>query len=115
MNGSAALRTRAKEDLKGVIAEFADAQTQPFAPVPAPVLGVETAEPAPKKKRLSRLQERREARVRVAAGDGGDSDGAEPQAAVTMRLVLIRREVLVYLAEQGQIDVDAFKLRVFLR
>ena len=113
VNGSAALRTRAKEDLKGVIAEFADAQTQPFAPVPAPVLDVEPAEPAPKKKRLSRLEERREARVRAAAGVGGDSGGAEPQAAVTRRLVLIGREVLVYLAEQGQLDVDAFKLLGF--
>ena len=37
VDGSAALRTRAEEDLKGVIAEFADAQTQPSAPVPAPV------------------------------------------------------------------------------
>ena len=55
VNGSAALRTRAEEDLKGVIAEFVDTQTQPSAPVPAPVLDVEPAEPAPKKKRLSRL------------------------------------------------------------
>ena len=31
VNGSAALRTSAKEDLKGVVAEFADAQTQPSA------------------------------------------------------------------------------------
>ena len=37
MNGSAALRIRAEEDFKGVIAEFSDAQTQPSAPVPAPV------------------------------------------------------------------------------
>ena len=56
VNGSAALRTRAKEDLKGVVAEFMDAQTQPSAPVPAPVLDVEPAEPAPKKKRLSTLE-----------------------------------------------------------
>ena len=71
VNGSAALRTRAEEDLKGVIAEYADAQTQPSAPVPAPVLDVEPAEPAPQKKRLSRLEERREARVRAAAGGAG--------------------------------------------
>ena len=51
-NGSAAFRTRAEEDLKGMIAEFADAQTQSSAPVPAPMLDVEPAEPAPKKKRL---------------------------------------------------------------
>ena len=113
VNGSAALRTRAEEDLKGVIAEFADAQTQPSAPVPAPVLDMEPAEPAPKKKRLSRLEERREARVRAAAGGGGDSARAEPQAAVTRRRVLIGREVLVYLAEQGQLDVDGFNLLEF--
>ena len=66
VNNSSALRTRAEEDLKGVIAEFADAQAQPFSPVPAPVLDVEPAEPAPKKKRLSRLEERREALGREA-------------------------------------------------
>ena len=104
VNGYAALRTRAEENLKGVIAEFADAQRQSSAPVPAPVLDVEPAEPAPKKKRFSTLEERREARVRAAAGGGGDSDSAEPQAAVTGRRVLIGREALVYLAEQGQLD-----------
>ena len=113
VNGSAALRTRAEEDLKGVIAEFADAQTQPSAPVPAPVLDVERAEPAPKKKRLSRLEKRREARMRAAAGGGGGSGSTEPWAAVTGRRVLIGREVLVYLAEQGQLDVDAFNLLGF--
>ena len=41
VNDPATLRTRAEEDLKGVIAEFADAQTQPSASVPAPVLDVE--------------------------------------------------------------------------
>ena len=78
--------------------------------MPAPVLDVKPAEPAPKKKRLSRLEERREARVRAAADGGGDSGSAEPQAAVTGRLVLIGREVLVYLAEQDQLDVDVFNL-----
>ena len=95
VNGSAALRTRAEEDLQGVIAEFADAQTQPSALVPAPVLDVEPVELAPKKKRLSRLEERREARIRAAAGGGDDSGSAEPQAAVTGRRVLIGRKVLV--------------------
>ena len=95
VNGSPALRTHAEEDLKGLIAEFADPQTQPSAPVPAPVLDVEPAEPAPKKKRLSRLEGRREARVRATAGGGGDSGSAEPQAAVTGRRALIGREVLV--------------------
>ena len=47
VNGSAALRIRAEEDLKGVIAEVADAQTQPSAPVPAPVLKVGPAESTP--------------------------------------------------------------------
>ena len=82
-------------------------------PVPVPVLDVEPAEPAPKKKRLSRLEERREARVGAAAGVGCDSGSAEPQAAVTGRRVLIGREVLVYLAEQGQLDVDALNLLGF--
>ena len=113
VNGSTALRTRAEEDLKGGIAKFADAQSQSSAPVPAPVLDVKSAEPAPKKKRLSRLEERCEARVRVAAGGGGDSGSAEPQADVTGRRVLIGREVLVYLAEQGQLDVDTFNLLGF--
>ena len=108
VNGTAALKTRAEKDLKGVIAEFADAQMQPSAPVG--VLDVEPAGPTPKKKRLSRLEERREICVRAAAGGGGDSGSAEPQAAVTERRVLIEREVLVYLAEQGQLDVDAFNL-----
>ena len=79
-------------------------------PVPAPVLDMEPAEPAPKKKGLSRLEEQREARVSAEANGGGDSGSAEPQAAVTGRRVLIGREVLVYLAEQRQLDVDAFNL-----
>ena len=48
--------------------------------------------------------------MRAAAGVGCDSGSAEPQAAVTGRRVLIGREVLVYLVEQGQFDVDAFNL-----
>ena len=48
--------------------------------------------------------------MRVAAGGGGDSGSAEPQAAVTGRRVLIGREELVYSAEQGQLDVDASNL-----
>ena len=78
VNNSVAPRTRAEEALKGVIAEFADAQTQSSVPVPAPVLDAKPAEPAPKKKRLLRLEERREARVRAAADGGGDSGSAEP-------------------------------------
>ena len=113
VNGSVALRIRAEKDLKGVIAKFGDAQTQPSTPVPAPVLDVEPAESAPKMKRLSRLEGRGEARVREAAGGGGDSGSAEPQATTTERRVLIGREVLVYLAEQGQLDVNAFNLLGF--
>ena len=44
--------------------------------------------------------------MRAAGRGGGDSGSAEPQAAVTGRRVLIGREVLVYLAEQGRLDVD---------
>ena len=82
-------------------------------PVPTPLLDVEPAEPAPKKKMISRLEGRCEARVRAAAGGGGDSGSAEPQAAFTGRRVLIGREVLVYVAEQGQLDVDAFNFLGF--
>ena len=96
VNGSAALRTRAEEDSKRVIAEIANAQTQLPAAVPAPVLDVEPAEPAPEKKRLSRLEERREARVRPAAGGGGESGSAKTQAAVTGRRILIGRGVGIF-------------------
>ena len=51
-----------------------------------------------------------QARVGVAVGGGGDSGSAEPQTAVTGRRVLVGREVLVYLAKQGQLDVDVFNL-----
>ena len=46
--------------------------------------------------------------MRAAAGGGGDNGSAESQAAVTGRRVLIGRGVLVYLAEQDQLDVGAF-------
>ena len=51
--------------------------------------------------------------MRAAAGGGGDSGSTEPQAAGSGRRVLIGREVLVYLAEQGQLDVDAVNLLGF--
>ena len=51
--------------------------------------------------------------MRAAAGGCGDSGSAEPQAAVTGRRVLIGLEVLVYLAEQDQLDADAFNLLGF--
>ena len=94
MSGSAALRVRAEVDLNALIAEFEDARTQPPAPVPAPVANVAPAEPTPKRKKPSRLEERRAARVAAAAAIIG-SGRAEPQACVTGRLVLIGREALV--------------------
>ena len=89
MNGSSTLRTRAEQDLKQLAENLADAQTQPSVPVPAPVMDVETVEPVPKKKMLSRLEEQRAARVKVAAGGDGGSGGAGRQAPVTGRRVLI--------------------------
>ena len=113
VNGCAALRTRAEQDLKQLAENFVvDAQTQPSVPVPAPVVDVETAKSAPKKK-LSRLEERRAARVKAAAGGGGGSGGAERHAPVTGRRVLVGREVLVYLAEVDHVDVDDFDLLGF--
>ena len=47
------------------------------------------------------------------SGGGGDSGNVEPQAAVTGRRVLIGREVLMYLADPGQLDVSAFNLLGF--
>lgn len=63
---------------------------------------MQTAVPAPKKKRLSRLEERREVRVKAAASGGGSSGGpgargAWPLVFVMGRHVLIGREVLAYL------------------
>ena len=57
-------------------------------PVPAPV--VEPAKPATKKKKYSRLEERRMQRVQAeASGGGGGSGGDELQPSVTGRRVLI--------------------------
>ena len=112
VNGSAALRVCAEVDLNALIAEFEDARTQPPASASAPVANVAPAGPAPKRKKSSRLEERRAARVAAAAGIIG-SGGAEPQACVTGRRVLIGREALVYLAEPDQIDVDDFNLLGF--
>ena len=56
----------------------------------------------------------RRRQVKAAAGGaGGDSGRAQPQAAVTGLRMLIGREVLVYLADQDQLDVDAFNLLGF--
>ena len=81
--------------------------------MPASVVDVEIAKPAPKKKKLSRLEERRATCVKAAAGGGGRSGGAERQVPVTGRRVLIGREVLVYLAEKDQVDVDDLSLLGF--
>ena len=77
------------------------------------MVDVETAAPTPKKKKLSRLKERRAARVKAAAGGGGGSDGAECQAPVKGRHVLIGRNLLVYLAEEEQADVNVSNLLGF--
>ncbi|CAB1103007.1 unnamed protein product [Ectocarpus sp. CCAP 1310/34] len=108
-NGSADLRKKAEDDLKAVIAKF-DVGPATAAPAPAPVMNLDRVEPAPKKKKLSRLEERRAARV-AAATTGGDETGSlEDQSPSTTRRVLIEREVLVYLAENPQLDVDGFNV-----
>lgn len=109
-NGSAALRTAAEADLKAFIANFSS-EPSVSTPAPAPVVNVQPAEPAHKKKKLSRLEARRAARV--AGSSGGGSGTVQPQAAVTGRHVLIEREVLVYLNEPAQLDVDDFNLAGF--
>lgn len=111
-NGSATLRNRAEADLKAFIGKFtAEAAPPTPAPAPAPVVDVEPAEPALKKSKSSRLDERRVARN--AAASVGGSGTVEPQGPVTGRRVLIEREMLVYLAEQAQLDVDGFDLLGF--
>ncbi|CAB1111165.1 unnamed protein product [Ectocarpus sp. CCAP 1310/34] len=107
-NGDEDLRIAAEADLKKFIATFT-AESVPPTPAPAPVVDVQPAEPALKKKKFSRIEERRAARVAAAAGGGGGGTVA-PQTPVTGRHVLIEREVLVYLAEQPQVDVDGFNL-----
>jgi len=114
VNGSAALRTRAEEDLKALIETFADEHTPSPAPLPASsVVNQETAEPAPKRKKPSRMEERRAARVAAAVAGSTGNGGAQPLPSVTGRRVMISRELLVYLAEPDQIDVDGFNLLGF--
>ena len=114
MNGSAALRTRAEEDLKALIETFADEHTPSPAPLPASsVVNQETAEPAPKRKKPSRMEERRAARVAAAVAGSTGNGGAQPLPSVTGRRVMISRELLVYLAEPDQIDVHGFNLLGF--
>ena len=114
VKGSAALRTRAEEDLKALIETFADEHTPSPAPLPASsVVNQETAEPAPKRKKPSRMEERRAARVSAAVAGSTGNGGAQPLPFVTGRRVMISRELLVYLAEPDQIDVDGFNLLGF--
>lgn len=98
VNGAAALGTSAEDDLKALIEQFAEGHkllpASLPAPLPAPVEEV-FAEPAPKRKKPSRMEERHEARVAaVVAGIG--SGGVQSQASVAGRRVLIARETLVY-------------------
>ncbi|CAB1115904.1 unnamed protein product [Ectocarpus sp. CCAP 1310/34] len=113
-NGSSDLKTQVEADLKAFIGKFAQ-ESAPSTPAPAPVVNVDTADPARKKKKpTSRLEQRRAARLAEAvAGGGGGSGTTDPQAAGTGRRVLIEREMLVYLAEQPQVDVDDFNLLGF--
>ena len=114
VNGSAALRTRAEEDLKVLIETFADEHTPSPAPLPASsVINQETAEPAPKRKKPSRMEERRAARVTAAVAGSTGNGGVQPLPSVTGRRVMIAPELLVYLAEPDQMDVDGFNLLGF--
>lgn len=107
-NGSEALRAQAEADLKAFIGHF-EQGFDTVTPAPAPAANTDTTEPARKKKKpTSRFEERRAARMAGAAG--GASGGANPQAGGTGRRVMIEREMLVYLAEQPQLDVDGFNL-----
>eukprot|EP00752_Nemacystus_decipiens_P004552 g4156.t1 len=112
-NGSSSvLKIKAEADLRAFVGEFAR-EFDTATPTPAPVANVDdAAEPARKKRRpLSRLEERRAARVAEAACGG--SGTVNPQATITDRRVLIEREVLVYLAEPPQVDADGFNLLGF--
>ena len=95
VNGSATLMTRAEEDLKALIETFAEEHTPSPTPLPASsVVNQETAEPAPKRKKPSRMQERRAARVAVAVAGSTGNGGAQPLPPVAGRRVMISRELL---------------------
>ena len=114
VNGSKAFRTPAEEDLKALIETFADEHTPSPAPLPASsVVNQETTETAPKRKKPSRMEERRAARVAAAVAGSTGNGGAQSLPSVTGRRVMISRELLVYLAEPDQIDVDGFNLLGF--
>ena len=94
-----------------LIETFAVEHTPSSAPLPAssPV-NQETVEPAPKRKKPSRMEERRAARVAAAVAGSTNNGGVKHLPSVTGRRVMIARELLVYLAETDQIDVDGFNL-----
>ena len=100
VNGSATLMTRAVEDLKALIETLADEHTPSPAPLPASsVVKQKTAEPAPKRKKPSTMEERREARVAAAVAGSTGNGGAQALPSVARRRVMISRELLVNLAE----------------
>ena len=59
------------------------------------------------------MEERRAARVAAAVDGSTGNGGVQPLPSVTGRRVKISRELLVYLAEPDQIDVDGFNLLGF--
>ena len=101
VNGSAALRPRAEEDLKALIETFADGHTPSPAPLPvSSVVNQETAEPAPKRKKPSRIEERRAARVAAAVAGSTGNGGAQSLPSVTGRRVMILARVcLLYTSD----------------
>ena len=97
-----------------LIETFPDEHTPSPAPPPASsVVNQETAEPAPKRKKPSRMEEKRAERVAAAVAGSTGIGGAQSLPSVTGRRVMISRELLVYLAEPDQIDVDGFNLLGF--
>ena len=91
--------TLAEEDLT-LIETFADKHTPSPAPLTASsVVNQETAEPAPKRKKPWRMEERRAARVAAAVAGSTGNGGAQALPSVARRRVMISRELLVYLAE----------------
>ena len=59
------------------------------------------------------MEERRAARVFAAVAGITGNGGVQLLPSVTGRRVMIARELLVYLAEPDQIDVDGFNLLGF--
>lgn len=78
MNGTAPLMTRAENNFKHLIATFSYGPTQSSTSVLEPGLSVETVAPITEKMEISRLEERREERVKEVAYGGSSSGGAWP-------------------------------------